>query len=162
MAPLTEFKFHCPQCARRLRIDVQLAGSQIRCPACEKIIPVPFPGDQPLAEGRPLESGSDNALTDQGAPGHRARTLIYWRRAQPPQLCLEARVQATRLRRDGGLIRAGGGFNRSLNFRFVPALRQIISNKCDVKQGFRRQWAAVRPCSTAPPPLCCHRSVASR
>jgi hypothetical protein len=73
---MTEFKFRCPACQRRLRIGLQLAGAKIRCPDCQSVISVPLPGQS---------SESDNS-----APGRAPKlaesggTIVYWRRKKPP------------------------------------------------------------------------------
>lgn len=38
---MSDFKFSCPQCEQHLSCDVQLAGRQIQCPACNHLIRIP-------------------------------------------------------------------------------------------------------------------------
>jgi DNA-directed RNA polymerase subunit RPC12/RpoP len=79
-----EFKFTCAECRRKLRIAVELAGSRIRCPACQRVIRVPWPATGSLG-GKDLDpSWGQNPPAVEGANDPRARTLVYWRRQRPP------------------------------------------------------------------------------
>jgi DNA-directed RNA polymerase subunit RPC12/RpoP len=83
---MTEFKFNCARCGRRLKIDARFCGRQIRCPACTKVIEIPVSPDKPsdgaqaVVPARQGDVGMD-ARTLDAEPG---RTNVYWKRKEPP------------------------------------------------------------------------------
>jgi len=46
---MSDFKFACPHCAQRLRVDERHAGRQILCPKCQHLIVIPAPPTQSMA-----------------------------------------------------------------------------------------------------------------
>src|SRR5688572_17933270 len=50
---MSEIKFSCPVCAQHISCELQWAGMQIKCPACEKEILIPVPPDAPAAPPPP-------------------------------------------------------------------------------------------------------------
>jgi hypothetical protein len=65
---MSQFKFCCPHCGRRLQCDEQFSGREIQCPSCDVLIRIPpVPGK--TAEYQP-ESGMTWAthLNARGTP----------------------------------------------------------------------------------------------
>lgn len=56
--------FPCPECGRRLRVGPDLAGKQVRCPGCRRVVPAPV-------GGTPLAAAADQIipLLDPDRPG---------------------------------------------------------------------------------------------
>ncbi|MBI2929022.1 MAG: hypothetical protein HYY24_25440 [Verrucomicrobia bacterium] len=75
---MTECKFNCPQCSRRLKIAAEFCGRQIRCPACQAVIEVP--ASDGAVHGGEGETLAASRLLD----AQQARTTVYWRRKEPP------------------------------------------------------------------------------
>jgi hypothetical protein len=46
---MSDFKFACPHCAQRLRVDDRHAGRQILCPKCRHLIAIPHPATASLS-----------------------------------------------------------------------------------------------------------------
>ncbi|MBI2948136.1 MAG: hypothetical protein HYY23_10850 [Verrucomicrobia bacterium] len=56
---MNDFKFACPHCAQRLRVNERHAGRQILCPKCQHLITIPASSTQSLSGDR--ESAAPDA-----------------------------------------------------------------------------------------------------
>jgi DNA-directed RNA polymerase subunit RPC12/RpoP len=112
---MAEFKFSCPQCGQKIRGDVNYAGLQINCPACQHPIVVPPPPSQP-----PI------------APATRAAPVKSPKTFKPPPLkkILIAGVCAAAL---------AAGIIASIHYGFWNSTRTIWSN-WSALSGSKAQW----------------------
>ena len=48
---MSDFRFGCPHCGQRIEGDAAYRGTQINCPACQKVLTVPAPvAKTPIAD----------------------------------------------------------------------------------------------------------------
>jgi hypothetical protein len=83
---MTECKFNCPQCGRRLKIAAEFCGRQLRCPACQAVIAVPTAGTAPSldSQGAAFGETGETLAASRLLDAQAARTTVYWRRKEPP------------------------------------------------------------------------------
>jgi len=83
---MTDFKFNCAHCGRRLKIDARFCGRQIRCPACTEVIEIPLSPDKPSDGAQPIAPApkGDTGLDARTLDAEPARTNVYWKRKEPP------------------------------------------------------------------------------
>jgi len=54
---MSEFKFPCPHCDRRIQCDEQYSGRQIQYPACDHLITIPLSPARIASGNKTVQSG---------------------------------------------------------------------------------------------------------